>query len=39
MGKLGLQLYTLRTETPKDFLGTLAKVATECIGECVVMAS
>ena len=28
MGKLGLQLYTLRTETPKDFLGTLAKVAT-----------
>ncbi len=27
MGKLGLQLYTLREIAPKDFLGTLSKVA------------
>lgn len=27
MGKLGLQLYTVREETAKDFLGTIRKVA------------
>ena len=27
LNKLGLQLYSLREETPKDFCGTVEKVA------------